>query len=276
MPPLVTCFSGLAGVRISPAKRTRARQIPRCLPPDLDLLVLCEAFCESSVSLLADGLKGIGLEYRTGILGSSSKCSGKLISGGVCLISRYPLIDVQELLFGPVCVRDDGLANKGVLYACFQKHQETIHVFASHTQAWDEPKCVDARKQQLCLLSDFIKRKAIPASETVLVMGDLNVPFSNQVEYQHMLETLHCADPCEHSAENPSFNHISNILASSGPSSGGSSAMLDYILISKSHKQPVSATASTHPLKTEELYQYKGQQYQDLSDHYPVIGKIEL
>jgi len=282
MPPLITLFAHRFGVNLSPRKQTRAALIAESVPENLDIVVLCEAFCQKATNTLCKSLEARhGLKYRTQVLGR--KGLGKLLSGGVVVVSKRPIIETDELVFGQVYARDDGLANKGVLYAKIAMDNDSgstgsrrhAHVFATHTQAWDTPNCKAARAKQMEMVRDFIKSKAIPQDELVLVVGDLNVPRETE-EYEVMLTILDATNPNLTDLTNPSFNHITNYLASGGPSSGGSSTTLDYILVSKGHLQPLEATAETISLKAKSKYPLKGKEVDDLSDHYPVIATIKL
>ena len=277
MHPLVTFFAHRVGIDISPRKMTRAKLIPEVLPENLDVLVLCEAFCARATDELCRLLKERhGLVYRTHILGSRSNicASGKLLSGGVVIVSKFPLDIIEEQAFGSICARDDSLADKGFLYVKFQTDDGlAVNIFATHTQAWDEPKCKIARCGQIGKLREFIVEKDIPENEVVLIVGDLNVPREDK-EYEDMLALLNSFNPNQTDLENPSFNHISNVLASKGPSSGGTSTTVDYILVSKEHVQPTEFFAEVLPLKANKSYDYKGRTLDDLSDHYPVFGKF--
>lgn len=278
MPPLVTFFAHRIGIEVSPRKMTRAKKIAKALPEGLDVIVLCEAFCEKATDALCESLKTQhGLVHRTHILGSKSNIfssGGKFITGGIAIACRYPLEIIEEHFFGSTCARDDSLADKGVMYIKFKKPDGLlVNIFATHTQAWDEPKCRAARKAQIEKLAQIIEQKNIPRDEIVLVVGDLNVP-RDVDEYEFLLKQLNCENPNKTDIENPSFNHIDNYLASGGPSSGGASTTLDYILISKEHVQPKVSQVEVCRLKANEPFEHNGKSLVDLSDHYPVFGRF--
>jgi endonuclease/exonuclease/phosphatase family metal-dependent hydrolase len=284
MPPIVSCpAKTFACLDISPRKKTRARAIALSLPvDDVDIIILCEAFCTEAVDILCEGLENRGFLYRTKTLGDEwwKFCHGKLISGGVVIVSRYPLLNVQELWFGRICARDDGLANKGCMRASIRlPGNQVVHVFATHTQAWNEPSCIETRRLQLTEIYKFVQQSSsiISPHDVVIYAGDMNVDraLDDGIHYQDMLSRLNCIDysPTEYL---PSFNHIKNVLASSGPSSGGTSELLDYILFSKEHRLPAQASTKVLELTTNTPYTYNNNELIDLSDHYPVLCEMLL
>ena len=217
MPSIVTFFAHRVGIDISPSKITRAQKIAEVIPAKLDVLVLCEAFCTRSTDLLCKLLQDRhGLAHRTEPLGEKATrgwCKRKLLSGGVVIACRYPLEIVEEYRYGSICARDDALADKGFVYVRFRTSSGLIvHMFATHTQAWDEVKCVDARADQLRMLRKIISEKNISSDEALLVVGDINVSRCSQ-EYDWMLQELDCNNPNKNDLSNPSFNHVTNKLA---------------------------------------------------------------
>ena len=49
-----------------------------------------------------------------------------------------------------------------------------MHLFATHTQAWDSPREVATRMRQFGELRSFIASLELPRNEPVAVLGDLN------------------------------------------------------------------------------------------------------
>jgi len=278
MPPLVTGPAGLVGIEVSPQKAARASRISEALP-DVDIVVLCEAFCKKSVAVLCERLKAEkGLTYRTPtLLSTASFCaSGKFISGGVVIVSRYPFEIIEELPYGSVYARDDGLANKGVLFVKVKVEEQSVNIFASHTQAWDDERSKSARWRQLEIMKRFIDEKKIAKTDIVLVAGDLNVPKETD-DYARMVQLFDSIDlNSEAPNSNPSFDHVSNFLASKGPSSGGYSTTLDYILVCNEYRKPERASAKVLALKARSSYMHKGKELWDLSDHYPLVAEIDF
>lgn len=280
LPPLVTFFANHVGIDVSPHKTTRALAIAAALPVELDVLVLCEAFCTTSTNILY-GKVCERFPYRSRTLGDrrASRCclTGKFVSGGVVVFSKHPIVEEEELSFGMVASRDDALADKGVIRVKISiANGKPVHLFATHTQAWNEPACEATRRRQIEIIKAFIDGSIVPKDEHVFVLGDLNVPRNREESYQHMLKTLQCENPNDTDHEVFSFNHLENALAAQGPSSEGTSNTLDYILISQAHAKPTSAQVSVLALKAKEPFAHKGKMLEDLSDHYPVVGVFEL
>merc|ERR1711920_100088 len=111
-------------------------------------------------------------------------------------------------------------------------------------------------------MKGFIDSKNIPEDEIVIMGGDMNVDLkceekASQDEYKSMLKILNAKDTAlapdadGHTLEY-SFDAENNVFASGGPSSGGFSERLDYVLSSSSHLQPNESYAKIIPLKHNE------------------------
>ena len=137
------------------------------------------------------------------------------LNSGVVIVSRHPIEHWDFVRFADA-VGDDALADKGVVYAKINKKGHHVHVFSSHTQAWQEEAHIACRAKQLAQMRDFITAQCIPKTEAVIICGDLNVnrfaadpPTAHQTlqrgpdsctnpdsrEYAQMLKTLHAEDP---------------------------------------------------------------------------------
>ena len=226
------------------------------------------------------------------------------LNSGVVIVSRHPIEHWDFVRFADA-VGDDALADKGVVYAKINKKGHHVHVFSSHTQAWQEEAHIACRAKQLAQMRDFITAQCIPKTEAVIICGDLNVnrfaadpPTAHQTlqrgpdsctnpdsrEYAQMLKTLHAEDPrqrvhalaaskgtCLYSAD-PS----SNEFAKPGPSSQGEYELLDYVLVSTEHRpvSPDQSDAWVALLKSKISYMNAGEEQFDLSDHFPVWSRL--
>jgi len=275
MPALLTAFTQRF-LKLSLRKKTRARIIPEMLPPT-DIIILSEAFCHRSTPLLAQGLKARGYKFETPPLqGHSAKSERKPLNGGIIVFSRYPIEYIKMVAFGDVACGDDAMADKGVMYVRIRKNTVPLHIFATHTQAWDTEPAKEVRARQFGIIQSFLLERDIPRNEPVFIAGDLNVNKYADVgeeEYQNMLESLKAVDASkDNDPKTYSFDAVNNELATSGPSSDGNCAHLDYILYSREHLRPKSASVETYPIKSTVPYTFQNKRYTDLSDHYPVIG----
>lgn len=283
MPSILSSFND----KLSPSATHRARAIPSCLAPlDVDVVVFCEAFCSTSRELLVAGMKEQGFLYETKVVGAgASMSSKKVIDGGCFVMSKYPIENFQEMTFGSVASGDDRMADKGVVYCQIRvKNTESVHLFATHLQAWDTPLAVATRTNQLKLLREYIDAMQIPETDAVLVAGDLNVNkcgSDGKQEYTAMLESLSAAEPklVAHSSVF-SFDPLTNELAVDGPSSSGETERLDYVLVVENHRAPHVSSTEVIQLKATSEWQVprgtREEKLVDLSDHYPVVGEFHF
>eukprot|EP00397_Hematodinium_sp_SG-2012_P006192 GEMP01006220.1.p1 GENE.GEMP01006220.1~~GEMP01006220.1.p1 ORF type:complete len:736 (+),score=134.55 GEMP01006220.1:316-2523(+) len=275
MPAVVTVFTQRF-LKLSLRKKTRARIIPEVLPP-VDVVMLSEAFCLTATPILGQGFKAAGYKFETPPLQGHRAASERTpLNGGVVVYSRFPIEWCKMVAFGEHSCGDDAMADKGLIYVKIRKHKIPVHVFATHAQAWNTEQAKEVRVKQFKLMRDLIKSLKIPATEPVIIGGDLNVDryaLDDGEEYDLMLKTLDANDACAiREPKTFSFDAVNNVLASSGPSSDGNCGMLDYILTSRAHLKPTFASVEVFPVKSPVPYEFQNKEYTDLSDHYPVIG----
>jgi len=127
-----------------------------------------------------------------------------VIDGGVVILSKYPIIAKDALIYDHG-VASDVLAAKGALYAKIKlKEGCCFHLFATHLQAtYYDPKSLKVsstfeaiRVSQLLELQEFIKRKTMNDSLPIILVGDFNVKailpghLTESEEYQRMIHIL--------------------------------------------------------------------------------------
>ncbi|KAG7385266.1 hypothetical protein PHYBOEH_009094 [Phytophthora boehmeriae] len=223
----------------------------------------------------------------------------KLLNGGVILASKYPILSVKVKLFEGACAGGDKLADKGVLYCKILKDGLIVHVFSTHLQAWNDPRSRCMRKMQMEMVKKFMSGMNIDeVNDAVLFVGDLNVDYwlnKTNNEYDEMLEFFEMNDPsvvCPQQTSTVdtmdkqvpvaefkhcrkySFDPRVNALAANGLSSDGSLELLDYILYSRTHRQPQKATSWIYPLTTSTPWSWRSQLHYNLSDHFPVMSEF--
>ena len=228
----------------------------RALPAKLhgfDVIVFSEAFDDSVRNQLLSDLRA-EYPFRTRLL------DGDKPNGGVIIVSRWPITAEAQRLYGGVCVLEDCLADKGVLYARFEKHGQAYHVFASHTQAGDGTERQQTRLRQFGIIKSFIDSRGIAETEPVFIAGDLNVDKYNASEYAAMLGALHAWYPRP-------FGHPYTADSTINRRADGRK-YLDYVLVSNRHLQPISAIIET--LIPRSPTPIGGDH--NLSDHFPVFG----
>ncbi|KAL4162561.1 hypothetical protein PRNP1_003097 [Phytophthora ramorum] len=296
MPRKVSAFTSC-----SPKKNTRARLIGDLLPP-CDIWVLTECFDYRARDILLDKMSEAGYFFFSPTVGHKRMNKSnmrKLLNGGVLLASKYPILSVRVKLFEGACAGADKLADKGVLYCKILKDGLLVHVFSTHLQAWNDPLSRTMRKMQMDMVANFMRAMDIDeVNDTVLFVGDLNVNYwlnkTNQ-EYDEMLNIFEAKDPSvarprklgnasdsdkkESAAEfkhlrKYSFDPRVNALAADGLSTDGSLELLDYILYSRTHRQPKTATSWVQPLTTVSPWKWRNQSQYNLSDHFPVVSEF--
>lgn len=224
--PLFQCV----GVPFSPGNRFRAKQAPRALLKELtkskgsaspsrastrkmshmpgheednefpDVVILCEAFSERAGSLLKAGLKReFGLVFETPTGGSDPFVeSGALINSGVCVLSRYPIVQADFHSYRKSWGGRSRFTNKGVFYVRIEKNGRPVNVLASHLEAWDSPTAVTAREKQFFSIQRIIQSLNLAKNEPVIIAGNMNIcRVQDADQYDHMLDILNAKDPSE-------------------------------------------------------------------------------
>ncbi|KAL3662700.1 hypothetical protein V7S43_012108 [Phytophthora oleae] len=102
----------------------------------------------------------------------------RLIDGGLLILSRYPIVERDQLAYSQGS-GSDGICAKGVLYARIQLSpdlSDSLHVFTTHTQAGDNQKEYAIRLAQLQEMHRFIARTVRDdPGVPVLITGDFNL-----------------------------------------------------------------------------------------------------
>lgn len=244
----------------SPARRRTARLIESGILDAYDVLVFQELFNAGHREGLVKALKERQHPYCTDVL--NGRGHGRWGNGGVIVCSRYPFVQPAQEITYRVSRGWDRLVAKGAMYVAVKKEGRVYHLMATHTQADESTLHTEQRSDQVRQLSDWIRQTKIPVNEPLLVVGDLNVPkYRGQgKEYQSMLDTLQVTDLKELprdglELDTPTYDPVNNRLAS-----GDKAWVLDYVLASTAHRQPVSSFKRVLPLP--------------FSDHYAVHGYV--
>lgn len=226
-----------------------------------DILLLQEVFSDRHRMLLLEALAE-AYPYRTRVLGRDR---GFAQDGGVMILSRWPIEAEFQKGFGRLCAGKDCLADKGVLYARIAKAGRRVHVLATHLQSGRDNHAL--RLAQLRVIKDLIEAMAIPPGEPVLLGGDLNVdrlaPGAAAADGPHgaMLAVLGAAEPAPAGGRHrPTFDPAGNPLARHGRAQ-----ILDYLLVSQAHLQPLEAASRVTPIVAGDLA---------LSDHFGLQARF--
>lgn len=272
---------------------------------NIDVLCLQELIPPEYRSILLKELYKRGWKYVTKPL-NTSYFSGKvkLVSGGVVICSKYPIITEYQSVFDTECVSEDCMACKGVMYArILLPGDNIVNVFSSHFQAWDLPKTREIRQQQTQQCFDFIQSLNLSPDEPVIFTGDLNTDFySKQREITQLFNTLNMQTFDLKESSHPfSSDPMTNVLMGNDETIMYATQkypngcydeymktlscpccpreLLDYVLFSTAHLKPKEATSHVYQLKldnpvTMKLNVTTERTISDLSDHYPLIGRI--
>ncbi|MFI1886326.1 sphingomyelin phosphodiesterase [Streptomyces jumonjinensis] len=249
-----------------------------------DVVVLQEAFDNSSSDALKRNAAG-RYPYQTPVLGRGAggwDATGGAYSavtpedGGVTVLSTWPVVRKEQYVYRDAC-GSDWWSNKGFVYAVLDVNGARVHVVGTHAQSTD-PGCgageaERVRSRQFKELDAFLDAKNIPASEQVVVAGDLNVD-SRTPEYPAMLADAGLADADARTGHPHSFDTVENSIAADRYA-GYPKEDLDHVLHRAGHIRPERWTNEVIKERSAPwTVSSWGTRYTytNLSDHYPVIA----
>ncbi|KZN49079.1 sphingomyelin phosphodiesterase [Pseudoalteromonas luteoviolacea] len=290
----------------------RAERLPaviKSLSDSPDVILVNEVFngdAEQALSALSDiypyqtpnvgqDCSGSGWDSLTG------NCSNSpfVIRGGVVIISKYPIVSQKAHVFkNSLSGSWDYLANKGFAYVEIEKNGQRYHLVGTHLQATHDGNTEQehrVRMGQLGEIQTFIKAEKIPASEPVIIGGDMNVEWSKQHEIADMLTTsrskLNFETP-EVGSFSAKHNWFTKANAYYFDYSLEYNDTLDYVFWHKDYKQPKNNPSMSvrYPKAERNFYwsylkgnwnlssgrYYHNGYYNELSDHYPVQVNFEF
>ncbi|MET4646222.1 sphingomyelin phosphodiesterase [Streptomyces sp. NBC_01550] len=251
-----------------------------------DVVVLQEAFDNSASDALAQNASA-QYPYRTPVVGRSKSgwdATGGAYSattpedGGVTVLSKWPIVRKEQFIYKDAC-GSDWWSNKGFVYAELNVNGAAVHVVGTHAQSTDSGcgsgEAAQMRSRQFKQIDAFLDAKNIPASEQVIVAGDMNVD-SRSPEYASMLADAGLAGADARTGHPYSFDTQDNSIASyrypDDPRED-----LDYVLHRAGHAKP---SGWTNEVIKEQSAPWTVSSwgtdytYTNLSDHYPLIGSV--
>lgn len=244
-----------------------------------DIVALQEVFDQKWQDAIADGVRSVWGDsfYRF----SSPMADGHQYNGGCMILSRFPFIETNAMVFKHFSkpedfgFRADGFAAKGVIHARIALDGEVsaLDVFATHLEARDD----SLRPAQYAEMAEFINRVSDPA-HPVLLLGDLNtrgmVEYRTDPESQYsvLMATLNALRP----ADTP-FQDLWPVLM--GDALGGTSDQesadigkrIDYILLGN----PGASAFRLSPVSIA-VNLYQDSRIVALSDHNAVEAEFTL
>ncbi|WP_285564297.1 sphingomyelin phosphodiesterase [Streptomyces sp. RTGN2] len=266
----------------------RAAEIPRAgFFRGNDVVVLQEAFDNASSGALTAAASD-QYPFHTPVVGRSRSgwdATGGAYSattpedGGVTVLSKWPIVRQEQHIYKDAC-GSDWWSNKGFAYAELNVNGARVHIVGTHTQSTD-PGCgageaADIRARQFRQIDAFLDAKNIPASEQVIVAGDLNVD-SHSAEYAALLTNAGLTGADTRTGHTYSFDTRDNSIAADRYPDDPRED-LDFVLHRTGHAKPAGWTNevvkedSTPWTVSSWGTDYT---YTNLSDHYPVVASAK-
>lgn len=263
----------------------RAAEIPKTsFFQGHDVVVLQEAFDNSASDALARDAS-TQYPYQTPVVGRSKSgwdATGGAYSattpedGGVTVLSKWPIVRKEQYIYKDAC-GSDWWSNKGFVYAELNVNGTKVHVVGTHAQSTDSGckagEAAQMRSRQFKQIDAFLDAKNIPASEQVIVAGDMNVD-SRSPEYASMLADAGLTGADARTGHAYSFDTQDNSIAADRYPDDPRED-LDYVLHRTGHAKPAGWTNEVIKEQsapwTVSSWGTK-YTYTNLSDHYPVIA----
>ncbi|WP_125720900.1 sphingomyelin phosphodiesterase [Pseudoalteromonas rubra] len=293
-------------------QENRAQRLPAVLASMSDrpdVILISEAF-NSDAEQALDALLAI-YPYQTpnvgqdcsgsGWDGLTGNCSNSpfVIRGGVVILSQYPIITQKAHVFkNSLSGSWDYLSNKGFAYVEIEKDNQRYHLIGTHLQATHDGDTAQehrVRMGQLSEIQSFISAENIPASEPVIIGGDMNVEWSKQDEVADMLATSRAVlnfETPQIGSFPAKYNWFTKANAYYFDYSLDYNDTLDYVFWHRDHKQPSNTPSMKvrYPKAEQNWYwsylrgnwnlssgrYYHNGYYNELSDHYPVQVNFEF
>ncbi|MEU2871349.1 sphingomyelin phosphodiesterase [Streptomyces olivoreticuli] len=249
-----------------------------------DIVVLEEAFDNSSSDALKANAAG-EYPYQTPVVGRSKDgwdaTGGNYSSttpedGGVTVLSKWPIVHKEQVIYQDAC-GSDWYSNKGFTYVVLNVSGTKVHLVGTHTQSTDSGckagEAVANRAKQFRQIGAFLDAKKIPASEQVMLAGDLNVD-SRSPEYRSMLTDAGLAPATVRDGHPYSFDTKENSIASYRYPDDARED-LDYVLHRNGHVHPAgwrNTVVKEQSAPWTVSSWGKKYTYTNLSDHYPLIA----
>lgn len=202
-------------------------------------------------------------DYWNLVKQDQSKLKG-LLSSGLLVLSRYPILGKESMLFGPNCAVEDCVSNKGaILVRVSAPSIGTVDILNTHMQAQTEQSAV--RQKQVGQLAPWVKQTAI--TPFVFLGGDFNAHTAPEAPEMAQLRAglANLKDGGKECSSSPSTCQVAN-NAFAPRLAGG---ILDHIFAMAS--SPFLAKP-----KKAYIYDWTLNDVLSLSDHKPIMLEYEL
>lgn len=263
-----------------------ARRINQLSP---DIVSLNELFDDEEVKTFQQMLSGYGHSHRVGE--ETNVFTGKFISGGAMLFSKYPIIEQDSTIYRHGS-GEDAYANKGAVRIKIMKDGIPINIVSSHFQSGRTQKAFDTKETQWKNLNNkLLGDNSVPT----IIVGDLNIGTNRGGDSIELFDRI--KEKYGLTSESPTTSTTNDFKTSQGN-------ILDHLL----HKEPENYTITTstrvlsgNEFKVEGGYKVrehglirarevknvksafkflknkdKKERYYDLADHYPVLFNVQI
>ncbi len=230
-----------------------------------DIIVFQEAFEKKARQILWEGLKE-KFPFSSG----PGKGNMFKLNSGVWILSKFAFTSEAHIEFN-TCKIADCISKKGAILVEFMKNGKSFQVIGTHLQAEDYP---EVRKKQFTDISDKLLKPFEKENVPQFIVGDLNTPSDDEVNYKEMLSLLNAEDK----APNKTKEWLKDLITWGGRENDLFEAdanrvpqLLDYILLKSNGTQPAWME------RTIEVIQQawnKNKTKKDLSDHYAIAATV--
>ncbi|XP_953571.1 sphingomyelinase, putative [Theileria annulata] len=190
----------------------RSRILPKYLVEivnkySIDVLILQECFDKNIFNSFKNSLYHL-LPFSTNLIGCKNEWDSTmnnsnrwliLINGGVCILSRYPIINRHQLIFKN-CRNTCSLASKGACLAVINKGNKRINIIGTHLQAYDGPSKF-IRQQQFNEIIQWLMTLDVNINDPYILAGDLNTccltdtsEFNTMLSNENFIKFTHTFD----------------------------------------------------------------------------------
>lgn len=231
-----------------------------------DALLLQEVFAADRDDFLMELAKEY--PYQSRML---NKKGINIYDGGVIIVSRYPIVNEAQYVY-PDCSGTDCFADKGVNYVEIIKDGRAYHLFDTHAASYDTDIARENRQKQFAQIRALAASLNIPANESVVYGGDMNVnKLKFPDDYANMFKNLNASEPDYAGYTLSTFDPRINPFAGEPGDNDEFVEYLDYIVVSKEYKQ---SEENTNTVKVPRTSSEALWSHWDLSDHFPVKAEI--
>lgn len=264
-------------------RATRIKEALRPLVRDVDVIIFTELNIDVWRRRVVMDMKRLGFRYHT----SKERRFPSLLSSGIVVCSRHPIVRCRRMYFRRSCAGSDCLASKGVVYTKVRKGGRCIHVFGVHLQAWQFPT---VRAAQIQKLEEFVRTQRIKPHHPVFIGGDFNVNLNEEpATHQTWLYTPQLSADSLPNSVDPALN---SLVGTDEPSAYDCKRdildlhrctccqpeSLDFVAWHAMYSQPQHATTEyirpvVRPFRLEYSLGSVGLST-DISDHFPCISRF--